>query len=102
MEVPATSAVMPVAAGEAGLTRLWREVAESRIAGAALVVGGGLFALALAGPWVAPRNPYDLAQLSILDNMLEPGTRGSNAMLHLLGTDDQGRDLLSAILYGLR
>jgi peptide/nickel transport system permease protein len=102
MEAPVTSAAMPVAAGEAGLTRLWRDFAESRVAAAALVVVGVLFALALAAPWIAPQNPYDLAQLSILDNMLAPGARGSNGMLHLLGTDDQGRDLLSAILYGLR
>jgi len=61
-----------------------------------------LAALAVAAPWVAPQNPYDLAQLSILDNMLPPGSRRLDGAIYWLGTDDQGRDLLSAILYGLR
>src|SRR6267142_5278439 len=88
------------AAGEAHFARLWSEFRESRVAVAALGVVLMLIVLAAAAPWIAPQNPYDLAQLSILDNMLAPGSRGD--MLYLLGTDDQGRDLLSAILYGLR
>ena len=61
-----------------------------------------LIALALLAPWIAPQNPYDLGQLDIMDNMLPPGARGFDGRLYLLGTDDQGRDMLSAILYGLR
>jgi peptide/nickel transport system permease protein len=66
-----------------------------------------LTALALAAPWVAPQNPYDLAQLDILDSRLPPASRAGggaspDAMVHWLGTDDQGRDMLSAMLYGLR
>jgi len=61
-----------------------------------------LFALALAAPWIAPQNPYDLSQLSILDNNLAPGSRSADGLTYWLGTDDQGRDLVSAILYGLR
>ena len=58
---------------------------------------------ALGAPWLAPTNPYDLAQLDILDARLPPGSRsGAAHMLYLLGTDAQGRDLFSAILYGLR
>src|SRR5262249_60268332 len=57
---------------------------------------------ALAAPLIGPQNPYALTQLSILDNKLPPLTRGLDGMLYLLGTDDQGRDMLSAILYGLR
>src|SRR5262245_38657146 len=60
-----------------------------------LVVFAALFA-----PWLAPQNPYDLAKLDLLDSRLEPGAQG--AMKYLLGTDGQGRDMLSAILYGLR
>ncbi len=60
-----------------------------------------LFA-ALAAPWLAPQNPYDLAQLDILDAKLAPGTQSSAGLTYWLGTDDQGRDMLSAILYGLR
>jgi peptide/nickel transport system permease protein len=84
------------------LARLWDEFADSRVALAALGVLALLLVLALAAPWIAPQNPYDLSQLSILDNMLPPGTRGSGGVMYWLGTDDQGRDLLSAILYGLR
>lgn len=57
----------------------------------------------LALPWLAPMNPYDLAQLDIVDARLPPGGHGAlSHRLYLLGTDEQGRDMLSAILYGLR
>jgi peptide/nickel transport system permease protein len=89
-------------AGETRLARAWSEFAESRIAVAALSVISALIILALVAPWIAPQNPYDLSQLSIMDNMLAPGARSLEGSLYLLGTDDQGRDMLSAILYGLR
>ncbi|MBP1843994.1 peptide/nickel transport system permease protein [Rhizobium petrolearium] len=57
---------------------------------------------AVFAPVIAPQNPYDLSQLDILDGRLPPGSASMNGMVYLLGTDDQGRDLLSAILYGLR
>ena len=87
---------------ETRFTAAWRELAESPTALAALGVVVLLIALALLAPWVAPQNPYDLGQLSVMDNMLPPGARGFDGKLYLLGTDDQGRDMLSAILYGLR
>jgi peptide/nickel transport system permease protein len=82
--------------------RILAEFAESRIALAALVFVALLVVLAILAPLVAPQNPYDLAQLSIMDNKLPPLSRGFSGQLYLLGTDDQGRDLLSAILFGLR
>jgi peptide/nickel transport system permease protein len=52
---------------------------------------------------VAPQNPYDLAQLNITDSRLAPGSSSADGSHQfLLGSDDQGRDMLSAILYGLR
>src|SRR5690606_29909401 len=45
---------------------------------------------------------YDLAHLDLLDGRLAPHSQAMNGMTYLLGTDDQGRDMLSAILYGLR
>jgi peptide/nickel transport system permease protein len=102
MVAPVTSAETPAAAGNAGLLRLWDEFAESRLAVVALACVVILFALALAAPWIAPQNPYDLSQLSILDNNLAPGSRSADGLTYWLGTDDQGRDLVSAILYGLR
>jgi peptide/nickel transport system permease protein len=58
--------------------------------------------LALLAPWIAPQNPYDLATLDLLDARLPPGSHAANGMTYWLGTDGQGRDMLSAILYGLR
>lgn len=57
---------------------------------------------ALLAPWIAPQNPYDLAQLQLIDSRLPPLSRSAAGALRWLGTDDQGRDMLSAILYGLR
>jgi peptide/nickel transport system permease protein len=102
MTVSFESVPTPVPARGSGLVRLWREFAESPVALVALACVAALFALALAAPWIAPQNPYDLAQLSILDNKLPPGSQSIDGMTYWLGTDDQGRDLVSAILYGLR
>jgi peptide/nickel transport system permease protein len=51
---------------------------------------------------LAQQNPFDLAQFSVVDSQLPPGTIGVGGMTFWLGTDDQGRDLFSAILYGMR
>jgi peptide/nickel transport system permease protein len=63
---------------------------------------GFMIALALLAPLLAPQNPYDLTGLSIMDNRLPPGSASMNGMTYWLGTDAQGRDMLSAILYGIR
>ncbi|MCW5297062.1 ABC transporter permease [Herbaspirillum lusitanum] len=58
---------------------------------------------ALFAPLVSPQNPYDLEHLDVMDSRLEPGkTAMEGNLTYVLGTDDQGRDMLSAILYGLR
>lgn len=57
---------------------------------------------ALFAPYIAPFNPFDLAQLSILDGNLPPASMEGSDPRYLLGTDDQGRDILSGILYGMR
>ena len=61
-----------------------------------------LLALALLAPLIAPQDPYDLAQLSIFDAKLPPGSENSDGFSFWLGSDSQGRDMLSAMLYGLR
>lgn len=53
-------------------------------------------------PYFAPQDPYDLYSLNLLDGLLPPLSHGPDGMVYWLGTDDQGRDMLSAILYGLR
>ena len=70
------------------------------------VLAAGVIALcvlaAIFAPLIAPQNPYDLAQLSLIDSESSPLSTGSTGMFFLFGTDDQGRDIFSAILYGLR
>jgi peptide/nickel transport system permease protein len=58
--------------------------------------------LAVFGPLVAPQDPYDLSKLNIMDNRLPPGSVGFEGANYLLGTDGQGRDMISAMIYGLR
>ena len=53
-------------------------------------------------PLISPTDPYDLAQVDVLDSRLVPGSESYTGMTYWLGTDGAGRDLLSAILYGLR
>jgi len=64
---------------------------------ALLMIGGALFA-----PSLAPLNPFDLASLDLNDSLLPPSWMEQGQGKYLLGTDDQGRDVLSTILYGSR
>jgi peptide/nickel transport system permease protein len=93
----------PPVHADSPLARLAREFADSRLALLGLALLAAVLAIALAAPWIAPQNPYDLGKLDLLDARLPPGARaGSGAMTYVLGTDGQGRDMLSAIIYGLR
>src|SRR5690348_1756645 len=84
----------------------WRRVAgefaASRLALLGLALLVALAIVAITAPWIAPQNPYDLAQLDVLDSQLPPGSHSLSGKAYWLGTDDQGRDMLSAILFGLR
>ena len=68
----------------------------------AAVIAVLLLGAALLAPLVAPSNPYDLTKLSLLDAHNPPAWIEGGDRAHLLGTDDQGRDLLSTILFGMR
>ena len=57
---------------------------------------------AFLSPWLAPHNPFDLSTVSLLDARVPPMWMDGGDPRFLLGTDDQGRDLFSAILYGSR
>jgi peptide/nickel transport system permease protein len=61
-----------------------------------------LLLTAVFGPWLAPQDPYDLMQISIMDARLPPGSESMSGGIYWLGTDGQGRDMLSAMIYGLR
>src|SRR4029077_18950964 len=76
--------------------RFFNEFISHRLAMAGLALLLIVIAIALFAPWISPQNPYDLAKLDLMDARMEPGGK------YLLGTDGQGRDMLSAIFYGLR
>lgn len=61
-----------------------------------------LLATAVVGPSLVPQDPYDLNVLDIMDAKLPPGSEGMDGTVFRLGTDGQGRDMLSAMVYGLR
>ena len=87
---------------ETPFRRFVSEFCESRVAVGALALVVILTLVSIFAPWLTPQNPYDLNQISIMDNMLAPGETSLDGKLYLLGTDDQGRDMLSAMIYGLR
>ena len=100
-ETPAGRALP--APAESPWRRFASEFASSRLALAGLAMLLAIVLLAVAAPVVSPQNPYDLAQLDVLDSKLAPGEKSAaSGKPYWLGTDDQGRDMLSAILYGLR
>jgi peptide/nickel transport system permease protein len=57
---------------------------------------------ALLAPWITPYHPYDLASLDLNDAFTPPAWTGEGSRRFLLGTDDQGRDVLSTIVFGAR
>jgi peptide/nickel transport system permease protein len=71
-------------------------------AAVALAVFAAMLGAAVLAPWIAPQDPYDLSQVDLMDNLLPPGEKSFGGMTYWLGTDGQGRDMLSAMLYGLR
>jgi peptide/nickel transport system permease protein len=87
---------------EAPLRRLVADFFDSKLAVAGLVVFAIIVLIALVAPLISPQNPYDLNQLDIMDGRLPPGTVSSTGLMFWLGSDDQGRDMLSGIFYGLR
>ncbi len=89
----------------------WQRVRESdlvyyyrrdRIAIAASAIFVLLALIALCAPLIAPFDPYDLTQIDLMDSEIAPRWMDNGDPRFLLGTDDQGRDLWSTILYGMR
>lgn len=92
------SSVVPTL-GKGSLRRSFLH-SPSALAGAAIIVA--LLVGALFAPWLAVSDPYDLATLDLLASRLPPVWVSGGEMPYLLGTDTQGADMLSLILYGLR
>jgi peptide/nickel transport system permease protein len=101
--VPATAtSMLPSRWRRLVASDLWYDFTRSPMAMLATVVallclGGALFA-----PWLAPHNPFDLGTLDLADSHLPPAWLPDGRATYALGTDDQGRDILSGLLYGAR
>lgn len=100
MSAPMNAKVL--AREETPFRRFVADFAQSRLALAGLAAIVLIALAAVVAPWISPQDPYDLAQLDIMDGRLPPGSVSADGLKFWLGTDDQGRDMLSGILYGLR
>jgi peptide/nickel transport system permease protein len=92
----------PVAPVETPWRRFVTDFMASPLAVVGLVMLAAIIAIAIVAPMISPQNPYDLNQLDILDGNLKPGSKAGPGYTFWLGSDDQGRDMLSGIFYGLR
>jgi peptide/nickel transport system permease protein len=81
---------------------IWYSFKNSPVAIVAALIAFVCIFCALFANWVAPHNPFDLATIDLGDARLPPAWEPDGKAKFLLGTDDQGRDLLSAIMYGAR
>ena len=93
---------LPLAKPESPLRRLGREFFSSPVATGAFGLLLLIVFLALLAPLLSPQNPYDLAKVTVMDARLEPGETSSAGFMMWLGADGAGRDMWSAMLYGLR
>jgi peptide/nickel transport system permease protein len=97
---------MTAAATQARSETLWRRALDGIVSSpkalVALVLCVALVFIAIFGPWLAPQNPYDLTAIDFFDARLPPMSESMSGSVYLLGTDGQGRDMLSAMIYGLR
>ena len=75
---------------------------DSKVATAAIVTFAIILFIALFAPWISPQNPYDLMVVDVMNSRMRPGEKSLTGMTFLLGSDGAGRDMLSAIFYGLR
>jgi peptide/nickel transport system permease protein len=76
-----------------------RFLGDPTAVGAFLIVAA-LLAMVMSAPWLAPQNPYDPLQIDIMDSEMPPSWMPGGDPRFLLGTDPQGRGVLSTIMYG--
>jgi len=81
---------------------VWHSFKHSPTAILAAVIAAVCVFCALFAGWVSPQDPFDLATLDLMDSRLPPAWIDGGSTKYLLGTDDQGRDILSALMYGAR
>jgi len=78
----------------------WHSFRSSPMAMGSAFVAIACIVCAVFAGWIAPHNPTDLATLELGDSMLPPAWMAGGVAKYLLGTDEQGRDVLSALMYG--
>lgn len=81
---------------------IWYSFTRSPVTMIAAAVTLLLILSAVFAPWIAPHDPFDPGSISIMDSFYPPAWEEKGDARFLLGTDDQGRDVLSTILYGMR
>ena len=84
------------------LAKIWSEFSENKIAVVALVCFSIILFVAVFASVISPTDPYDLATVTIMNSRLAPMEEDLSGNIYWLGTDGAGRDMLSAIFYGLR
>jgi peptide/nickel transport system permease protein len=97
----AEGAALP-AKEETPFHRFASDFADSKVAVGGLIAFVIILLIAVLAPWISPTNPYDLATVDILDSRLAPGAQMMTGTTAWLGTDGLGRDMVSAMFYGLR
>ena len=102
MSTSVAGVVTTVRAEETPLRRFAKAYFASKIATASLIMLLVIVFIAIFAPWISSQNPYDLAVVDILENRMPPGTEAYAGFTFWLGSDGAGRDVLSAIFYGLR
>ena len=98
---PAATIVQPVRV-QTPFRRFLSDFFDSKVAIAAIVTFVIILFIALFAPWISPQNPYDLMVVDVMNSRMRPGEKSLTGMTFLLGSDGAGRDMLSAIFYGLR
>lgn len=81
---------------------IWFSWSRSPVTIVASLVALALILAAVLAPWIAPHTPFDPATVELMDGFTPPGQQALSGTTYLLGSDDQGRDMLSTIMYGSR
>jgi peptide/nickel transport system permease protein len=107
MSAEASPSATPVQPAPGALARffdgdVWHSFRTSPVAVLAAAIALVCVVCALFANWIAPHNPFDLATLELGDARLPPAWMAEGKARYLLGTDDQGRDILSALMFGAR
>lgn len=106
-ESPIHSSTESTAAGASAVARfldsdLWWDFKRSPLVMLSAAITAVMIAASLFAPQVAPYNPFDMASIDLLDALKPPAWAEGGSVAYLFGTDDQGRDVFSTILYGSR